>query len=286
MGLEYYHSCPWPEESKQHRLAPAVSLSKAGIPCVVWAADALAFIHLVPTGLSSLQLLIPDELVDKATSILTTQSFQVADTPKEWLEYPMWDRSTPSCYPGSVALRTTAAEDSLDEDAPRQVWLHPQSLFSFDVRDHSLSVTLDKFPDTVRFPTRPAFLDTIFAVILEPPIGFKHRRFHGMMMCYYGRLLQYTMRGPSRLPSGEFGEAHKTALAEVKEENYPYFHHLLSGGQRMAWTEAVAKRREVMRKIGKGHEVDRPFPRNTAAVEERNAKIAAAAAMQSIPNPM
>ncbi|CAA7259465.1 unnamed protein product [Cyclocybe aegerita] len=263
MGLEYYDSCPWPEESKQHRLAPAVSLSKAGIPCVVWAEDALAFIHLVPTGLSSLQLLIPDELIHKATSILTTQSFQVADTPQEWLEYPMWDRSTPSCHPG--------------------IWLHPQSLFSVDVRDHSLSITLDKFPDTVRFLTRAAFLDTIFALILEPPIGFNHHRFHSTMMCYYSGLIQHTMRGPSRLPSGELGEAHKAALAEVREENYPYFHNLLSGGQ-MAWTEAVAQRREVMGKIRKGHEVDRPFPRNTAAVEERNAKIAAAAAMQPVSN--
>ncbi|KAJ3505436.1 hypothetical protein NLJ89_g7415 [Agrocybe chaxingu] len=288
MGMEYYDSCPWSDECKDHRLAPAVALSKAGIPCVVWAEDALAFIRFVPTCLFSLQLFVPDELLDRATSILTTTySFQSADPPEAWCEYPMFDRTTPSCYPRSVSLSTTAPEESLHSDDPRQIWLHPQSFFSFDVRDTSLSVTLDQFPNTVRFPTRPAFLDTLFTVMLESPIGFRHHKFHGTMMTYYGYLLQYTMRGPIILPSGELGPAHKKALCEVEEENRPYFRHLLyrHAGSKMTLAEATEERREIMRKLGKGPEVNRPLPRDVAAVEARKAKAAGSATVtQSLPN--
>jgi hypothetical protein len=108
------------------------------------------------------------------------------------------------------------------------------SYFSFDVRDHGLSVTLvPPLPldnSEIRFPTRAAFLDLLIETIHEPPLGYRHWQFNSLLMVYVGYLITYTLRADPRvLPTGELEAGHASAVASLREENRPFFEALIRG---------------------------------------------------------
>ena len=212
-------------ETQETRLKPAKAISDASIPCVVWAEDGLSFVHFVPTCLFDLQLIVPDEHVEAACSAITSRlPYTKMDGPCEnWLEFRIVDRRQPSCFPNSAYLkRTTPGE----EDDPKNVYIHPQSFFSVDVRNYDLSTTLPPplTDSRIRFLTRTAFLDALIATILDPPIAFRHWRFSCMLDVYISYFLIYTLRAfPRILPSGELESEHKSVLESLKPENRPFF---------------------------------------------------------------
>jgi hypothetical protein len=160
MGLHFYDSSTDSAETQHIRLAPARAITHAGIPYLVWAEDALSFVHFVPTSLFSLQLLVPDEhLEDAASAILSKLSYKRHKEPDlEWRGFPFADREERSCFPESIFFEMTKPPHLRSEDDPETILLHPMSYFSFDIRDHSLSVTLVPPLPTenseIRFPTR------------------------------------------------------------------------------------------------------------------------------------
>ena len=70
--LHFYDECPYSLEEQEERLQAARALAKAGIPCLVHLEDALAFIHLVPTALFALHLVVADHDVDRSTQAITS----------------------------------------------------------------------------------------------------------------------------------------------------------------------------------------------------------------------
>ena len=64
----HYEYSPYSIRTQQGRLKPASALHKAGIKCLVWGEDALAFIYLVPTRLFDLHLVVPDQDVNRASN--------------------------------------------------------------------------------------------------------------------------------------------------------------------------------------------------------------------------
>lgn len=67
MAIHFFEESPSPPDEQLARLDPPISLLKAGIPCVVWAEDALSIVHRVPTCLFDQQLLVPDDCLEAAT---------------------------------------------------------------------------------------------------------------------------------------------------------------------------------------------------------------------------
>ena len=253
MVTHFYDSCTESVETQCVRLKPARAISDAHIPCLVWAEDALSFAYFVPTCLFALQLLVSDEHVYEACSAVATTLpyIQIEGPNQAWLEHRFIDRSQPTCFPKSVHLRLTKRQH---EDDPETIYIHPQSFFSMDVRNHNLSTNLvPPLPSTnsqIRFPTRTAFFDSLIDTLLDPPIGFRHWKLTQNMEVYIGYLTTYTLRTyPRVLPSGELEPEHKSVLSSLKVENRPYFDGRIRRTS-LGWFPDVKERRLILERAG------------------------------------
>ncbi|KAJ6620486.1 hypothetical protein B0H10DRAFT_2358890 [Mycena sp. CBHHK59/15] len=96
MGV-HFDECPRTLQTHVLRLQPAAALTHANIPCLVWAEDALSFVHLVPTELFALQLLVPDDKLEEAAAIITSaMPFErMSSPPEHWLEWKLVDPRRP-----------------------------------------------------------------------------------------------------------------------------------------------------------------------------------------------
>jgi len=252
MGLHFYDSSTDSFETQKVRLQPASAISQAGIPCVVWAEDALSFVYFVPTSLFTLQLFVPDESVEAAAQAVTTLlPYQRMSTPMPHLtEYSFIDSDKPNCFPNSILLELCTPKDRKSDDDSETVLIHPQSYFSFAVSNHDLSVSLDGFPSSIHFPTRTAFLDSIITTILDPPLGFRHQKLEHSLMCYLGYFITYTLRNQPRVqPSGDLEAEHASVLANLKEENRTFFENFIRNTSK-GWSTEVQARREILERLG------------------------------------
>jgi hypothetical protein len=224
----------------------------AHIPCLVWAEDALSFVHFVPTCLFALQLLVPDEHVHAASSAIASKSsYTLMDGPNEsWLEYVIVDSGQPSCFPSSVHLRLILRQH---EDDPETIHIHPQSFFSVDIRNHTLSTNLALLTllnSQIRFLTRTAFLDSLIGTLLDPPIGFRHWKLTQNLGVYIGYIITYTLRAyPRVLPNGELEPEHKSVLLSLKPENRNYFDARIRRTSK-GWFSDVKERRTFLERAG------------------------------------
>ncbi|KAI0311769.1 hypothetical protein OF83DRAFT_1220432 [Amylostereum chailletii] len=96
----------------------------------------------------------------------------------------MFDPRTPSCYPESIWLELTTPPSERHDDDPINIFIHPSSYWSIDVRDASLDPSLYPANVDIRFPTRTAFIDSLITAMLDPPIGFRHKRLHNQLQVY------------------------------------------------------------------------------------------------------
>ena len=253
MVTHFYDSNTDSVETQDTRLRPARAISDAHIPCLVWAEDALSFAHFVPTGLFALQLLVPDEHVHDASSAVTTwlPYITIREPNQVWLEYKFINCDKPTCFPNSGHLRLIKRQH---EDDPEAIFIHPQSFFSIDVRNHNLFTNLvPPLPSTnsqIRFPTRIAFLDSLIDTLLDPPIGFRHWRLTQSMEVYIGYLITYTLRAyPRVLPGGELEPEHKSVLSSLKVENRHYFDGRIRRTS-LGWFADVRERRSILERAG------------------------------------
>jgi len=190
MVTHFYDSSTESVETQDVRLKPARAISDGHIPCLVWAEDALSFVHFVPTCLFALQLL--EHVHDACSTVATMLPYiQIGEPNQAWLEHRFINRAQPTCFPNSVHLRLTKRQH---EDDPEAIYIHPQSFFSMDIRNHNLSTNLPSTNSQIRFPTRTAFLDSLIDTLLDPPIGFRHWKLTQSMEVYIGYLITYTLR--------------------------------------------------------------------------------------------
>jgi hypothetical protein len=271
MGVHLYDQSPNCPLAQHERLRPARVLADAGVPFIVWGEDALSFAFFVPTCLFDFHILIPDECVDAAVkALLEGLPCRRMDAPPErWTELTHVDASRPPCFPNSSWLQTTSRTL---KNEPETIVVHPQSWFAFDVRDATCSTTLSPSfsPEDakIRFPTLPALLDSLIATILDPPIGYRHRRTFRMLNCWIGYLFVYTpvLRFPSDLETPRLEPRQEVVVNAMKQveashpfrcfrahcclkENRSYF-MVYMNGKLPSWQQEVHKRRELMRKMG------------------------------------
>jgi hypothetical protein len=255
MVTHFYDSSTDSPDIQHIRLKPARAITDAQIPCSVWAEDALSFAHPVPTALFALQVLVPDEDLDAASSAITSRLpyVRIRKPAEDWLEHRFIDSSRPSCFPNSIYLTSTNPSFQCEDD-PKAIYIHPQSFFSVNVRNHDLSITLvPPLPATnaqVRFPTRIAFLDSLIDTLLDPPIGFRHWKLTQSMQVYISYLRTYTLRPyPRVLPDGDLEPEHDTVLKSLKAENRQYFDRLIRGTS-LGWFPEVQDRRVFLQRAG------------------------------------
>jgi hypothetical protein len=254
--LEFYDSdsSPWSLDIQQTRLKAACTLSKAHIKCLVWGTDALAYIHFIPTWLFALHLVVADQEVQQAsTKVMESLPYKICTSiPDSYFEPIFFNPNRPMQFPHSVLLEPTSPHDKCDIDDPEMIIIHPQSQLYLDVHEKSRSVPLPPFPDTIQFPTRTAFLDSMIEIYLDPPTGQVHSKMKDMLSGWISYFSLYTLwNDPRVLPNGDLEPEHTEVLRSLRPENQSYFESLARGGLIGAKrVEHAMRRKEVLEKLG------------------------------------
>ncbi len=155
MGIHFFDSSPSGPMEQRGRLGPPLSLVKAGIPCVVWAEDALSIVHRVPTSLFDQQLFVPDALIHAAADIIC-RALPYAVTPirednrQTWVGMRAFNKDQPHAFdlPGStVFLRHADPQRAAEEVSLSSIWLR--------VADSATGQTpTDLYPPCIHVPFR------------------------------------------------------------------------------------------------------------------------------------
>lgn len=250
------------------RLKPARAITHAGVPCLVWAEDALSFAHFVPTEMFALQLLIPDKDIERAAQAITSglPYRRLTEPHKDWLDFEFMDPDQWSCFPNSIRLELTLPQSSRHEDDPVDIYIHPASWFYFDVKDDSRSVSLvpplAPANSALRFPTRTAFLDSLISNILDPPTGVRHGKLDARLFTYISYINLYTLRAfPRVLPNGDLEPEHAAVSASLKPENRRLWESNIRNTYK-GWIDEVTARRAILESMGRVAEARKPFPKD------------------------
>ncbi|KIM42644.1 hypothetical protein M413DRAFT_408577, partial [Hebeloma cylindrosporum] len=229
-----------------------VWLSNANIKCLVWGEDALAFIHFFPTILFGLHLVVADEDLEKASNeIMRSLPYAIyTGADRRYVEFIYFDASQPRTFPHAVHLEPTTPQDKRHIDDPEMIFIHPQSQVYLDANDNSRSVSLPPFPDTIRFPTRRAFLDSLIEMYLHPPIGRVHTQLKLTSSVWISYFFVYTLRNrPTALPNGDLEREHAAMLQSLRPENRPYFEAFTRDEPCNTRIHAL-RRKEILEKLG------------------------------------
>ena len=200
MGLDYEYEPPHPEEQHQ-RLVALRLLTSRSIPCILWAEDALNYVHSVPTMLFDQQVLLLDDLLESASSALVEGPYSAAPFTPEYADYPD-ESGTDSSFPRGILHLLDQAHCNTEEYAshPLYVLLLPQSYFGFDVRSkerfQSLVPPLPLSNAGILAPKYHTFLEGLVAFNMNPPIPLekphvKQRAKHCIFITY---LLRYRVK--------------------------------------------------------------------------------------------
>ncbi|KAF7365000.1 hypothetical protein MVEN_00371000 [Mycena venus] len=277
MGVHFYDESPIGPDWQRGRLGPPLSISRAGIPCVVWAEDALAIVHRVPTGLHDLQVLVPDgQVADAANAICTNLPYVTltGDEPdSHWLDHKLINPDRPHAFiltpKDTLVLKHT--DPHLAWEEPSRILVHRASTFHFDITDTSRTMLnpepLGEVFAAIRFPTVAAFLDAIVDTEHEPPLPFYHTQFYLHLNTCRGYLALYTLSDKGdyftiddnneRILLPQFLEV----LAQVKEENQPCLARYFLQMKRLPFEDSVMEWRSLKaaRLAQLGHQYEPPI---------------------------
>ena len=174
MGLDYEYEPPHPEEQHQ-RLVALRLLTSRSIPCILWAEDALNYVHSVPTMLFDQQVLVPDDLLESASSALVKGPHSAVPFTPEYADYSD-ESGTDSSFPRGILHLLDPPHYNSNEYAsqPLYVLLLPQSYFGLDVRSkerfQSLVPPLPPSNAGILAPKYHTFLEGLVAFNMHPPI--------------------------------------------------------------------------------------------------------------------
>ncbi|KAF9550180.1 hypothetical protein CPC08DRAFT_674909 [Agrocybe pediades] len=283
--FELYDECPFELHWQESRLLAARKLSEAGIPCMIYGEDALAYAHFVPTYQFGLHIVVADSNKDLAAAVIArTLHFKPYTGGREHYHESIFaDASLPLVYPYSVHLEITPASPV---DGPHMILVHPQSFFNLAVDDYSRSISLPPFPDNIRFPTLTAFLDSLYDTIVDPSSGHRSQtgtRDHNTWVSY---LFDYTIRRPFFLPNGDLKPEIVELKSSLRPENQFAFDQALRN--KFSVKEAFHLRREVFRQMGRLDLANKPPPTrppgNRAPIERLKALTEAMASETTGPD--
>ncbi|KAJ7684615.1 hypothetical protein DFH06DRAFT_1156142 [Mycena polygramma] len=241
MGVHFYDESPSGPPVQRARLGPALSISRVGIPCVVWAEEALSFVHRVPTGFFDLQILVPNgRVADAANAICTSLPYAPLDgddPDSHWHDLKIYNPDRPHAFilsgMDTVVLKHSNPHLARKEGKPDRVLVHRASTYHFDITDASRTLLNPQPPGeafaAIRFPTVAAFLDSLVDTQHEPPIPLYHMRFFQYLRVLRSYLSLYTLSDKGHSFLDEDGDPTERVLLprflqvldQVKEENRP-----------------------------------------------------------------
>ncbi|KAG2024108.1 hypothetical protein CC2G_001695 [Coprinopsis cinerea AmutBmut pab1-1] len=258
MGIHFYETSPSGPPEQQGRLGPARALVASQIPSVVWAEDALSFVHRVPTELFDFQILVPDDKVHVAAQeICHRRPYSIVDGSKDeiWLDYKLYNQERPPAFKfGETSLLLNNSEAKGHE--PDRVLVHAASTFHFDLADSSRTCLNPDPPDPesspIRYPTLAAFLDSLVDTFYEPPLPYLHQIFRSRLKVFLSYLFLYSVGHEGNLVVEDPVTKEKLPipecmrlLQEVKYENRPFLIRRILRSQVLDYHDGFIERREL-----------------------------------------
>ena len=266
MGLFYEYNPPPPDEQHK-RLVALRHLTSRGIPCILWGENALNYVHSVPTSLFDQQILVPDELLESASSILQEGPYFPVPFTEDYTDF--WGPNVgKSAYPGGILLKHP---DIPDDDPykldplPGYILLLPQSYFGLDVRSkerfQSLVPPLPPSNADILAPKFNTLLEGLVAFNLNPPIPLEtpHARGRAKHDIFIGYLLRYRVKyedDGDTPPPKELVPEERVILDELQTEDARWYIGVYVGERRLLQHEELS---EYNRQKALGLYVPRPF---------------------------
>ncbi|KAF8066808.1 hypothetical protein FPV67DRAFT_1209553 [Lyophyllum atratum] len=232
MGVIY----DWTGETPkvQHaRLVALRQLTANGIPCILWGEDALSFAHSVPTALFDQQILVPDELLEAAATILEEGKYKrTSEFKRNHTEFsgPL---AGVYAFPRSIRL---LHHDIPDPDDPYKRWpipqhilLLPQSYYGLDARFEasrfqSLVPPLDPSNANILVPKYNTFLEGCVEFIMNPPTGHWLRMSKATHDIFIEYLTLYRVKPDVDLPEpAELRPVEYDILSEIQTEDCAWY---------------------------------------------------------------
>ncbi|KAF8166003.1 hypothetical protein B0H34DRAFT_794316 [Crassisporium funariophilum] len=222
-----------PPKQQHARLVALRQLTANGIPCILWGEDALSFVHSVPTQLFDQQILVPDELLEAAATILEEGKYKRTSTPKlNYIEYS-GPHAGVYAFPRSIRL---LHHDIPDPDDPYKLWpipqhilLLPQSYYGLDARSEasrfqSLVPPLDSSNAGILVPKYNTFLEGLVEINMNPPTGHWHRMSKATHDIFIGYLTLYRVKPDLDLPEpAELRPVERDILSEIQTEDCAWY---------------------------------------------------------------
>jgi hypothetical protein len=263
------------------RMRLARKLVESRFTFVLWGQDALVYAFgAQEIPIRECHFLVPDDCLQVTASFLqSTLSYKIQEEHFGYLcDHHGVDSSRSRWFPRAVCLSKPPTDMSyLDKSVPfdpmsnsmfepLQVVMHPASSFAFDISNKTRTQPLSSYTAEagIRVPTLAALLDSIAAVIHEPPRGCYHLRLQTFFEIWLECLVYYApgmrrddgdaITGP--MTPSQLDIMHSLAavsvnslscfvtLAEKLQQNWPWFRRLVTN-EMMPWNDAVRERRDI-----------------------------------------
>lgn len=197
------------------RLHPCLLLQKAGIPCVIWFEDALAF-YGVPTGVFSLYLLVSDH--EQAGQILAQHGWTDASEPPESLtHFLLWHPEIPRRRLNPPPLK--AASPSLFPLV--STVLLPAADWNFPASELVWAAADNRF-----YPSLSTLIDCLISKLLDAPHRSRLQDTMAMYLMYlYDHVESLKHRSFIEKISYENRRLHSDAVAGLPVGTLPMIEH-------------------------------------------------------------
>ncbi|KAF9560419.1 hypothetical protein CPC08DRAFT_708097 [Agrocybe pediades] len=279
--IDAFDPMPYTLQEKEERLAPARVLSEAGIECLIYGEDALAFVHSVPTGLFSLHIIVADHHQKRASEeiMLKLPYKHYTDIHPHHNDRIQYDPARTRTFFNSTYLECTGPNDGVGIIGSLSpiVIIHPQSHFNVDVKDYSRSISHPPFPENIRFPTFVAFLDSLFEAALDPPSGRVTDNSYRLFVVWISYLFEYNLRNkPAVLENGDLEPDHAEVKRQLRPEHQDIFDCISRDTMKVIGQAAGLKmRRDALRRLGRHDLSEKPLPKYPPGNPEIRARLKA-----------
>ncbi|KAK7052533.1 hypothetical protein R3P38DRAFT_3172835 [Favolaschia claudopus] len=214
--------------------------------------DALRFVYRVATGLFDQQILVPDDLLDSAASVLQNECWVPSSHNPGDLAMERWEPGRGGTVPWPKAIRLAhkdlSPEDMVEptyimDPLPSHVLLLPQSYYGIDLRNHgrrlrSMVPPLPASNAGILVPEFHTFLEGLIHFLIHPPVlhqgGMMKHTIHLRYLCSWR--VQYEPR--NQPAPGELLPEEEKILDELETEDARWYMNRRFMTRKQFWTDA------------------------------------------------
>ncbi|KAF8959925.1 hypothetical protein BDZ97DRAFT_1666556 [Flammula alnicola] len=236
---------PAPARLQHKRFVALRQLISSDIPCILWGEDAMYYSRFFPAIPCDQQILVPDDLVESAATLLEQKEFKRVPMSCFSLESP-FNKANPGAapFPDAIRLQHADISDSTGpygrDPLPGCILLIPQSYYNLDFRSTSRFQSLDEevslidaLNGEILVPKFHTFLEAVVYIIFNPPTGFQHRRSLGEHQIWLERILRHRVKedpDPETNPNrrtrkSDLLPAQCEIIAEIQNEDCAWYIH-------------------------------------------------------------